>query len=213
MSTFQPLRTFSEGTVKACLAADRAGRGRTQAAFDQRDLVLRDTLSSSGPTSAPMFGHRPVGWGRHAGAVFGATFVSSTTQTAVGVLTALVAMQETGSWLGQKPVVAVILATSLLWIPLFLIVLAEVTLVFTLARALLTVARHNFGAAYCAIGLLLGVAEACVIGAMKGATSPRDLVFAMTTGVLSGIVYWLIASRDQYVVAAETRERDTEAFR
>jgi len=185
----------------------------TQDAFDQRDLVLRDTFSSSGPASAPMFGHRPVGWGRHAGAVFGAAFVSSTVQAGLGVLTTLVLMQGTGAGLGRHPVAIVTIGTLMLWLPLFLVVLAEVALAFTPARALLTLARRNFGAAYLAIGLLLGVVEAWVIGAMKGATSPRDLLFGMTTGVLSGFVYWLIASRDQYVVAAESREGISETFR
>jgi hypothetical protein len=158
-----------------------------------------------------MFGHRPVGWGRHAGAVFGAAFVSSSVQAVVGVATALLAARMGG--LPAQPLAVVLIGTVLLWIGMFLIVMAQVGLFFTIARGLLTLASRNFGAAYLALGLVMGVIEANVIGTMKGAMAPRDFVFAAATGVLSGFVYWLIAARDKDVAALEMRAEAAAAFR
>jgi hypothetical protein len=53
-------------------------------------------------------------------------------------------------------------------------------------RALLTFARRNFGAAYLASGLVLGMLEASIVGSLKGEMSPRNFLFAAATGVLSG---------------------------
>jgi hypothetical protein len=108
---------------------------------------------------------------------------------------------------------SIAVATYMLWINLFPLVLAQVAIFFTVARALLTLARRNFGAAYLAIGLVLGMVEASVIGSMKGAMSPRDFMFAAVTGVLSGFVYWLIASRDQDMVAVHDRAEIAGTFR
>jgi hypothetical protein len=66
-------------------------------------------------------------------------------------------------------------------------------------------ARRNFGAAYLASGLVLGMLEASIVGSLKGDMSPRNFVFAAATGVLAGFVYWLIAARDRENVAQEVR--------
>lgn len=154
---------------------------------------------------APLFGHRPVSWGRHAGAVFGAAFVCSAAHTAIAMLTVAVAMRAADRSLGSQPLTVVAIATIIMWIPLFLVVLAEHAIAFTLFRIVLTRVRRNFGAAYLAAGLLLGVIEAGVTGIFRGATPSRELVYAAAIGVLGGFVYWLIAARDREAVARETQ--------
>jgi hypothetical protein len=68
---------------------------------------------------------------------------------------------------------------------LFLIVFAQLAIGFTVARAALGLLKRNFGAAYLATGLVIGMVEAHVVGVLKGAPSPRDFVFAAVTGVLA----------------------------
>jgi len=159
-----------------------------------------------------MFGHRPVGWGRHAGAVFAAAFVSSTTQAAVTLLTTLTAMQITGASLGPSPAIVVGVAMLILWLTLFLIVLAELGLAFTIARAVLMLSKRNFGAAYLAAGLVVATLEAKVIATLKGTTSPNQFLFAAAIGVLGGFVYWLVASRDRDATTREERAKTAELF-
>jgi len=159
-----------------------------------------------------MFGHRPVGWGRHAGAIFAAAFVSSAAQAAVAMLTTLTAMRMMGASLGAQPLTAVAVALLILWLSLFLIVFAELAIGFTLARAALTPARRNFGAAYLASGLVIGMIEAKVVTSFKGAATPADFVFAAATGLLGGFVYWLVAARDREVVTREAQARAAAAF-
>lgn len=159
-----------------------------------------------------MFGHRPVGWGRHAGAVFAAAFVSSTTQAAVTLLTTLTAMQMTGGSLGPQPATVIAVVTLMLWVSLFLVVLAELAIGFTVARLVLTLSKRNFGAAYLAVGLVIGMIEAKLVAALKGTTSPGNFVFAAAVGVLAGFVYWLVASRDRDVMTREARAKAAEAF-
>jgi hypothetical protein len=157
-----------------------------------------------------MFGHRPVGWSQHAAAVFAAAFVSSTAQSAIGVLTAFTANRATGGSLGPQPVTVMALAMIVLWIPFFLIVLAQLAIGFTVARAALTLLRQNFGAAYLAAGLVIGMVEAQVVGVLKGAPSPRDFVFAAATGVLAGFAYWLVASRERGVPNHQAQAKSTQ---
>jgi len=144
-----------------------------------------------------MFGHRPVGWSQHAAAVFAAVFVSSATQAGAGILAAMTGIRMTGGSLGPQPVTVIAVTTIILWIPLFLIVFAQLAIGFTVARAALGLLKRNFGAAYLATGLVIGMVEAHVVGVLKGAPSPRDFVFAAVTGVLAGFVYWLVASRER----------------
>ena len=186
----------------------------TEAASDCAELALplHHDLVQGRSGGAPMFGHRPVGWGRHASAVFGAAFVNSGVQTVLGMLATLTAMRMAGASLGQHPILATAIGTLMLWVSSFVVALAFVALVFTMARGVLTLARCNFGGVYVALGLIMGVMEASIVGAFKGAMSPRDFLFGATTGVLSGFVYWLIASRDGKTVAAEPRVRTAEAI-
>jgi hypothetical protein len=159
-----------------------------------------------------MFGHRPVGWGRHAGAVFAAAFVNSTVQAGVAFLLVFAAMGMTGGSYNPPPASVVAIALLALWVTMFFFSFALMAIGFTIARTTLTLFKRNFGAAYPAIGLVLGIVEASVVGALKGAVSPRDFVFAAAMGVLGGFVYWLVASRDREVVTDEARARTAAAF-
>jgi hypothetical protein len=160
-----------------------------------------------------MFGHRPVSWGRHAGAVFVAGFTSSLVQVLLGTAVVLSAMSMTGQSLGPEPVKILAIATLMMWSAMFPLVLGEIALFFTFGRVLLTLARRNFGAAYVALGLVVGMVEASVLGVLRGGTSPREFVFAAATGVLGGFVYWMVAARDRAVVAAADRSDTSGVFR
>ena len=189
----------------------------TGAASPTPDTLLPPASAPAAVTQrkrgAPMFGHRPVGWGRHAGAVFGAAFASSLVQVLVGTSVAVTAMSMTGQSLGPAPVTVIGVGAFMLWCTTFAMVLGEIALFYTLARFLLSLAKRNFGAAYLALGLLVGMIEASAIGVMKGSTSLRQFIFAATTGVLAGFVYWLIAAGDREVVAREERAETVDAFR
>jgi hypothetical protein len=184
----------------------------TSSASDASDQLLSDAKRPRGLGRTPMFGHRPVGWGRHAGAVFAAAFVSSTTQSVMSIATGLAAMRLTGGSAGMPPAAAVAITAIMLWVSLFVVVFAELAIGFTVARAALTLCRRNFGAAYVATGLVIGMIEASAIGALKGGAAPRDLVFAAAIGMLGGFVYWLVASRDRDVMAHEARAKTAAAF-
>ena len=160
-----------------------------------------------------MFGHRAVGWSRHAGAVFAAALVSTTAQVAIAISTVFIAMRMTGGTLGPHPVAVVGVTALTLWITIFVVVSAELAIGFTVARAALTLSRRNFGAAYLAIGLVIGTVEASALGAFKGGAAPRDFVFSAATGVLAGFVYWLVASRDRDAMTREACARSATAFR
>jgi hypothetical protein len=155
---------------------------------------------------APMFGHRPVGWGRHAGAVFAAAFASSLVQVLVGTMVVVATMAATGGSLGPRPVTVAGIGAFFLWCSTFIIVVGEIALFFTVARALLSAAKRNFGAAYLALGLVMGMVEASILGVVKGATSSREFIFAAATGVLAGFVYWLVAAQDREAVAIDRRD-------
>ncbi len=51
-----------------------------------------------------------------------------------------------------------------------------------------------------------------MIGGLKGATTPRDLIFAATTGVLAGLIYWLVASRERKVTNREVQAKIATAI-
>jgi hypothetical protein len=159
-----------------------------------------------------MFGHRRVGWGRHAGAVFAAAFANSMVQALIAVIVAVATMSMTGRSLGSSPVTVIGIGAFTLWTSLFPVVLGEAAIVFTLGRAVLTLARRNFGAAYLALGLLLGVLEASIIGMLRGATTPRDMIFGAATGLITGFVYWLIAARDEEIVSEKARAGTSQVF-
>jgi hypothetical protein len=184
-----------------------------QATSPSTELVLPTTRIASARRSAPMFGHRPVGWGRHAGAVFGAAFVGSTVQTMVAMAAGMTVMWMTGANRGPHFFAGVAIGGLIMWLTMFVLVLAQLALFFTVVRALFTLARRNFGAAYLASGLVLGMLEASIVGSLKGEMSPRNFLFAAATGVLSGFVYWLIACRDREVVADEKLSETLGTFR
>ena len=185
----------------------------TEATSPAAELVLPTAPATRAGRNTPMFGHRPVGWGRHAGAVFGAAFVGSTLQAALAVAASLTAMWMSGADRGPHFLAGVAIGGLVVWLALFVMVLAQVAVFFTVVRTVLTLARRNFGAAYLASGLVLGMLEASIVGSLKGEMSPRNFVFAAATGVLSGFVYWLIAARDPETVAAEVRAETASAFR
>lgn len=168
-------------------------------------IPLSDPPSLAAPRRASMFGHRPVGWRRHGKAVFVAAFVSAATQTAGGILAGVAVTRMSGGSFGPHSVIAIAVTTIMLWIPLFLIVFAQLAIGFTVARAALMLIKQNFGAAYLAAGLVIGMLEAAMVGTLKGATSPRDLVFAAATGLLAGLVYWIVASRERSATAPKVR--------
>lgn len=159
-----------------------------------------------------MFGHRPVSLGRHAGAVFGAAFVSSLVQVLVAISFSLVSMSMAGNSLAPPPAAAVAVAAFMLWIGLFSIVLGEIALFFTGGRFLLHLAKNNFGAAYLALGLVVGMIETSVLGSLRDGTSPREFIFAAATGLLGGFVYWVIAARDREAVASADRSETSAVF-
>lgn len=143
-----------------------------------------------------MFGHRLVSWKRHAIAVIIASFASSTVQTVLALAVALSSLSAGGMSSGQYLVAAAIVA-PMLWSALILLVTVEFAIGLTVAKVILTAARQNFGAAYMAFGLLIGVIEAIISGALKNGVSPRDFFFGSATGALGGLVYWMIASRNR----------------
>jgi hypothetical protein len=176
---------------------------------DPLALAPHDALSMR----APMFGHVPIRWGQHAGAVFGAAFVSATVRVGVAMAVAWVLVHKTGGSLGPHPILVTAVGSLVLWIPFLLIVLAEYSIGFTIARAALMLARRNFGGAYLAIGLVIGMVEATMLTVVNGGTRPQEFVVAAAVGVLGGFVYWLIATREYRSAEGRLRAEAARVFR
>lgn len=139
--------------------------------------------------------HRRIGWRRHGQGVAAAAATASMTETATSGAAALAMMGAQGQlaaevqWIGAGIGLLMMLTLG------FVALLLGYAVLLTVVRAVLHGVGRNVGIVYPMAGLVAGLT---IIGLL----APPNLLTAGlllngATGALAGLVYWLVAARNE----------------